>query len=468
MNAKATIVLIVTLLLAPGAAFPQPAKPNANQIEIGVIASAYTATRAPGRMGFGYSHAKRMVSAFQDPRYRMTAIIDPNTESDEKLRKALVSCGIDRDWVYGDDAESLKKFDVIVSGGNPNLYPEVVAAIDEAVYSGVGLVSLFCFGQEYPGDRGYEEHLRPLLGIRRSAHRHESNQTGRRYKVVADHPLLKEYKAGEIFPIMRCAAWWGPIDGNQLILPISATDENLFVTQAVCPLYTRRYGKGAMVISQWFDRAQGDKPIGASKLTYSEFYRRCVEWVVEQSDNPTFLGERPEFADIAKLIPRMQDTLLNKGVPADIILDFFDLDTLAAIYDKSLAEVDEFVKERIDAKRESATDEEISAFGSAQIQDIRVDRFLAQEIKQTLNVDVTGEIIAVELTDRDTQVYHFHNVSGSWRLFDCGAFDILAEVDSRGAFTRMATRANPALDGTTQHPAPSVGNLLEKLLKGGK
>ena len=89
MNARAIAILAIALLLTPTLAFPQAKNADGKQIEIGVIASWYSATRAPGRVGFGYKHATRMFSAFQDRRVESDRYWwprNPNRDADVRER----------------------------------------------------------------------------------------------------------------------------------------------------------------------------------------------------------------------------------------------------------------------------------------------------------------------------------------------------------------------------------------------
>ena len=94
--------------------------------------------------------------------WEVHAIIDPGSEKEPDLLAALDKLGLAGKWISGADVDALAKIDVIVSGPNPNMRPEVVKGIIEAVRRGVGFFNIDAFGTL----SGFTDDIGALLGIR--------------------------------------------------------------------------------------------------------------------------------------------------------------------------------------------------------------------------------------------------------------------------------------------------------------
>ncbi len=244
---------------------------KSEQIKVGVIVSHFTATGPSfNPEPYGYAHAE-VARIFLQAGHEVAAIIEPGTENDDALREVLKELELAGKWLHGTDIEALKGLDVIVSGSNQNMRAEVVAAIVDAVKSGVNFLNFDAFGTV----SGHNEHIEELLGIGEARSHWRAQPLP--CEVVESHPLLMGLEKGAEFTVPGMDAWPGNVDGTPLLLPVEEIRNSTSPSGTVCPLYIRNLGNGKVLNCQWWgDIAETEAPISSN-----DFYLRCVRWLAK-------------------------------------------------------------------------------------------------------------------------------------------------------------------------------------------
>jgi hypothetical protein len=276
-TAIATAVALVAGLAAVGAVYfyLKPSPP----IKVGVVLSYSTATYKRGQDStFGPGHFD-VARSFMEPGYELFAIVEPGTDKLEPLASKLAEYKLQDKCINGFDPAELEKLDVIFSGFNPVVPDEMTSAFVTAVRHGTVFFNMHVFALW----SGFTPAVAELLGIK------EEGQLfrGRKIKctVVAAHPLLEGFDAGDTLVLPGMHGWVGAIDGTPLLLtaePISVPKANSgeMTTEPACTLYYRKLGDGIVLnFNSW-----GNLNSSMPNLDSAQFHRHAVQWLVTQTN----------------------------------------------------------------------------------------------------------------------------------------------------------------------------------------
>jgi RNA polymerase sigma factor (sigma-70 family) len=275
-----------------------PAQANGQSIKVGVLLSEFTTTgwhttdttggyNLEGHQSI-YFHLKRL------PQLKIYTIVEPGQNPElEKQLPGVTKYG----WLIdGSDVKSLSQLDVIVAGHSWHMRPEVLNAIDQAVQGGVGFLHQTGFAVLTPS---FNDQVCSLVGLKHAEFfYHPPKATAR---VVADHPLLKGLKIGDVVHGEMFYGAIGPIEGTPLIAGFGMTNEvrseaelTTFIGKKLnrsttrpssadsfdagpvfCPLYVSQHGKGRVVACQWHNAP----PDELDPKHDETFYLHCIEWL---------------------------------------------------------------------------------------------------------------------------------------------------------------------------------------------
>ena len=266
--------------------FPLVAGGCQRQIKVGVVVSYYTG-RGPQRIGtyYGFGHAD-VAKAFMTPEYKLFAVIEPGTEELPPMPDVLEQYGLTNRLVDGTDVSALKTLDVIVCGPTPNVQNEMITALTKAVGEGTNFFNIGRFGSFNPG---HTQQMTELLGIHDTGYLWYHHQAIR-WKVVNEHPLVRELKLGyEVTQMPFINGWVGKNEGVVILqassdggLPFRGFNRGRGLeVKDVNALYVYRLGKGP-VVNLLFETVPGwsGVVVGAdAPPTHDAFHRRCVNWL---------------------------------------------------------------------------------------------------------------------------------------------------------------------------------------------
>src|SRR5439155_10469746 len=144
---------------------PPPALAPAPTIKVGFLISDYTATGPTENLDDhhaatqaipltpqGYNGLLIALRTFDDPSFDRYAILEPNTQSKGRIPALLAQYFPKPNHILeGAEADQLKTLDVIVCPSVINMRDDVLAALIDAVSSGVGLLNQMTTGCNRPG-----------------------------------------------------------------------------------------------------------------------------------------------------------------------------------------------------------------------------------------------------------------------------------------------------------------------------
>jgi hypothetical protein len=279
---------------------PPPASRAVPKLKVGVIVSLYTATE-PSWLGrpYGFKHADA-AKDFDDPSVELYAIVDPDTQGDEQVLEALKTyfpAGRQDRLIDGSDAKALAQLHAIVALRAWNMHDAVLAAIDEAVKSGVGLVNAAAMGTVTPG---FTSPLVSELAATTNA-RYAYNSRPQPVEI-----LEKDFLPAELLPKPADGAPGGDgaeaaVDAELKVKPngamgalkVGATpilklkdrtgvglDPNAVAGDVeFYPLVVADHGKGRIIVCNMHD-----PPDWLKQAADGKFYLRCVESLVEAKE----------------------------------------------------------------------------------------------------------------------------------------------------------------------------------------
>ena len=255
-------------------------------IKVGVVVSYYTG-RGPQRIGsyYGFGHAQ-VAKAFMSPEYEVFAVIEPGTQDLEPMAEVLEELGLARRLVDGTDEIALANLDVIVCDATPNVKDEMITALTKAVGQGVHFYNIGRFGSYNPGNT---QQLTELLGIHDTGYLWYHHQ-GIRWKVVNEHPLVRELKLGtELTQMLFINGWAGKNEGIAILQAASDGGQPFrgfnhgreLEVADVNALYVHQLGKGTVVVLLFESIPSWSGEIAGENVppTHSAFHRRAVNWL---------------------------------------------------------------------------------------------------------------------------------------------------------------------------------------------
>ncbi len=226
---------------------------------------------------YGYAHAA-ITKNLTSPSMTLVAIVEPGSEDDPAFVEALKANfpeDVDVERVNAHDAAALSGLDVIVANRVPNLTPEAIGAIHEAVQGGTSLFIGQTFGTVTPGYPA-DPRLADLLGMDSPTYAYD-----RRESVVevvgGDDPLLEGVEGlDDDWKANPNGAMGEPRQNVAIVLKVQSTDTiNNKSDDAVGEmyvLYAHRFGKGGIVVQNC-----KTMPEPLSQLPEDDnLYLRCV------------------------------------------------------------------------------------------------------------------------------------------------------------------------------------------------
>ena len=291
---KAAYDALVTLGHTPsetvlhGAGFAAPtldgtaAKQNVREICFPTVACIASQQNADGiewcdsQNGYGYKEQVHNNVFLRQAGYRALLYYNPwSDRQDSRFQsEAIGGWGHDKPVLSAASLSDLKVSDCAVATLIYNIEPDIIRALDEYVFNGGGLVIVDGFGMvnqecipEYFTMMGFKNGQRLAYGHSRT---HDVNLIK-----VADHPLMTGMPLGTSMPygpnFMRGGAFADGMFRGSKHEVIMRSDG-----QAGDAVIVREYGKGRIVIINWFLQCGWDGRVG--HMSVREFYMRAVDW----------------------------------------------------------------------------------------------------------------------------------------------------------------------------------------------
>ncbi|MGD0464337.1 MAG: hypothetical protein ABSB74_17780 [Tepidisphaeraceae bacterium] len=270
---------------APEVVQNQPASaanPGANQIQVGLFLSNFTAT-GPHRSDkpYGYETQLRPVKLLRDPSIHLLPVIEPRTRGGAEMTKVLWQNFPGVTPLDASRVEDLGKLDVLVATAAADVPDEVLKSIDQSVRQGMGLVQRQ-LGYITPG---YTPQIDELCGF--SVGTFGWNARAVECEVVGNHPLLGGL-AGKLgatiqvipngtvgrlkgFPLLRVK----DMKGISLVAP----DHSVGTGEYLYPLYISQLGRGRIVGIGFSQTRDTDMPAELEAANNGRFYIHCVQWL---------------------------------------------------------------------------------------------------------------------------------------------------------------------------------------------
>jgi hypothetical protein len=252
----------------------------ANQLQVGVYLSAFTAT-GPHRSDrpYGYETQLRPVKFLRDPSIHLIPVIEPRTRGSAEMTKVLWQNFPGIRPLDASNVDDLRKLDVLVATAAADVPFEVLGAVDESVRQGMGLVQRQ-FGYLTPG---YTPQVGELCGF--PVGTFGWNPQPIDCEVVGNHPLLGDLSGqiGKIVSIMPNGTV-GKLSGIPLIrvkdmkqIRLVAAYHPISTGEYLYPLYISQLGRGKIVGIGFAQNAA--MPEILESAHHGKFYLHCVEWV---------------------------------------------------------------------------------------------------------------------------------------------------------------------------------------------
>jgi beta-lactamase regulating signal transducer with metallopeptidase domain len=250
---------------------------NPNAPRVGILISHYTRS-GPVRPGYEYGHytygnqeCVPLARALDEANLDVYAVIEPNTASLGDLPLVLGSTGLALKTIDGTNIEALLALDSLLVCSAHNVPDQVLASLEYAVESGVGLVAIGALGDNRPGDfdpivsnlTGVFDNVQTDLGCQDIA-----------LSVAQAHPLIGEMRAGTAYYVRMqyvASSESGVKNGTPLLNGPPGIMHNLPA------LYVRELGNGRIVRAQWQHPMQPGLPFSGYTL-----YIRAINWVAHE------------------------------------------------------------------------------------------------------------------------------------------------------------------------------------------
>jgi hypothetical protein len=293
-------IFIFTLLLgcSLGAWADDPAptsatsQPGGDSIKVGWVVSLSTIEQPKGHGTTRFDSVTALVKRFADPEIDLYAIIEPGTESDEKIVKPVTENFPADHVIDGTDVKTLSTLQVIVCSRDWAVKDEVLEAIAKAIEGGVGLLRHLPLHAASAEQTAISDKLQCVSDSEQFHERGASE-----CRVVCDHPLLGDFRAALEDGAMSITALNGPrgiVHGTPLIVLESDVSslggldsggkpvEGKQVTapadaKIFCPLFVSEIGKGKVVACQW-----DGPPKALIKASENRFYIHCCQWLANR------------------------------------------------------------------------------------------------------------------------------------------------------------------------------------------
>ncbi len=243
---------------------------------VGIVMSHLTAT-APNCRGapWGYvgQDSLTLAALFDESNFDVYAVIEPGTENEGELPSLLDTVRLTQKTVDATDAAALAQLDVVVCKNFHHAWEPVLAALEEAVEQGLGLVTVGPLGDEIPG----AEHpaVGRLFGMARPVKYLGPRATA---MVRLDHPLLEPAEPGATFTLAMPDGYrsvGAPPEGEVLVGPPEDAPTD-FPT-----IYVHSRGAGCVVHLQWYNLPLGESPFPGKY----DIYVRAVNWAAGHPAN---------------------------------------------------------------------------------------------------------------------------------------------------------------------------------------
>lgn len=257
---------------------------------VGFVVSHYTATGPHSTPApYGYLHASS-ISDLLKRELDVYAVIEPESRQAEDLSKALEAFGLGNRWIDGASADRLAELDVVIVNYAFNMTDTMVDSLLEAAQRGTRLF-ICASGILKPGHG--DPRIAQLHGV--SALHYICPADGNKFKfrVAREHPLLKEFKKGDEFPVgMAVNGVAGDGDAVSL-LDVEGPDEPIFIShyegKVILPRQVKaiayhKIGNGTVLVFNWWHFSEESSPKLHPQLPFSnaEFFTRSIHWLTSQ------------------------------------------------------------------------------------------------------------------------------------------------------------------------------------------
>lgn len=255
-------------LAAPAGAaaesIPAEGAKRTGKIKLGLVFSYANAIGLTGwGEPYGFEHHVQAASLLRLFGFDVYAVIEPETRDKAEMRDVLQRTGLTDRCIEINDAEALKKLEVIMSGHQGEIPAATVKALVPIIESGVGFVNLMGLGS---WNRAAAKEAEALLGVYDGEFWWTADPP--RCTVAGEHPILGALKKGSEFIVdIAEGIAGGELDGQ----PLLAMDED--PNMRFVPLYVRQCGKGRVVNIQIFSLS----PAGAP-YNFINLLPRCLKW----------------------------------------------------------------------------------------------------------------------------------------------------------------------------------------------
>jgi len=259
------------------------AAPAANQIQVGVFLSNFTAT-GPHRSDkpYGYETQLRPVKFLRDPSIHLIPVIESSGRGGAEMTKVLWQNFPGVHALDASNVDDLRKLNVLVATGAADVPDEVLQAIDQSVRQGMGLLQRQ-IGYITPG---YTPQIDELCGF--TVGTFGWNPKPIDCEVVGNHPLLGDLSGniGKTVSIIPNGTV-GKLSGIPLIrvkdmklISLVAANHTIDTGEYLYPLYISQLGRGK-IVGVGFAQNAGVPEI--LELAHrGRFYIHCVQWLAGQ------------------------------------------------------------------------------------------------------------------------------------------------------------------------------------------
>ena len=273
---------------------PPPAPPPAEPIKVGIIlshemaimdllADGQTVQKTPAP--WGYKHSALITKELKSRTIQLIPVIEPGTETDPPLAQILQRQFAGIAPINGHDAAELGTLNVLVAAQVWAATPEMLAAANQAVNNGLGLLIRQAFGDWRPG---FTPDVLRLHGLKDGGYARTTPWNKPiPAEIIGEHPILGTLsgkQSTELADVLPTGAY-GILTDDAMPLMRLKYPERILPARVLqsqpdvsfYTLYTARLGKGRIICCNFDVANQPAKDLQSA--AGGAFTLHCVEWL---------------------------------------------------------------------------------------------------------------------------------------------------------------------------------------------
>lgn len=248
-----------------------------------LLADGQTEQKTPAP--WGYKHMTVITRELKSRSIQLIPVIEPGTETDPLLAEMLARQFRGVAPINGHDAGQLGTLNVLVAAQVWAATPEMIAATDEAVSNGLGLLIRQAFGDWRPG---FTPQVLRLHGLKEGAYARTTPWN--KFvpaEIIGEHPILGTLsgkQSTELADVLPTGAYGVLSDGAMPLVRLKFLER--IVPQRLIEshpdwsfytLYTARLGRGRIICCNFDVANQPAKDL--QRAAGGAFTLHCLEWL---------------------------------------------------------------------------------------------------------------------------------------------------------------------------------------------